>query len=63
MKMFVKIITLLWCFSFIASCGSKTGNHCSATEAPLRTEPVATEAALTANEQWAKDNGRRPLPA
>ena len=46
MKAFVKLITLIVLFSLVVSCGGKTAT------------PVTTE--LTANEQWAKDNGVGP---
>jgi iron(III) transport system substrate-binding protein len=47
MKTFVRFITLLVLFSLLVSCGGKS----TATPEP---------AGLTANEQWAKDNGLGP---
>jgi iron(III) transport system substrate-binding protein len=55
MKKFVKIITFVLIFSFLASCGGTP----AVTETPA-TGAVATEPPLTVNEQWAKDNGVGP---
>ena len=62
MKRFMKLITVVILFSMVVGCGGTTaptevpsGNGTVATDAP-----VATEAMLTAAEQWAKDNGVGP---
>jgi iron(III) transport system substrate-binding protein len=62
MKIFVRFLTICVIFSFIASCGgTPTPTTAPATEPPVQaTQPPATEPALTANEQWAKDNGLGP---
>jgi iron(III) transport system substrate-binding protein len=60
MKIFVRILTICIVFSFIASCAS-TPTAAPVTEAPSQaTQPAAAEPVLTANEQWAKDNGVGP---
>jgi iron(III) transport system substrate-binding protein len=68
MKTFVKLMTLIIVFSFIVSCGGTPATtQAPATEAtaapvllPTTTVPPVTEPKLTANEQWAKDNGLGP---
>jgi iron(III) transport system substrate-binding protein len=62
MKAFVKLMTLLVLFSLVVSCGGTPATtQAPATQAPATqapaTQPPATEVPLTANEQWAKDNG------
>ncbi len=58
MKIILKILTICIVFSFIVSCAS-TPTTAPATQAPLGPEPTAAPQ-LTANEQWAKDNGVGP---
>ncbi len=64
MKTFVKLLTIIVLFSMLASCGGTPAT----TVAPRRPPPpkpgdtpvpppAATEVPLSANEQWAKDNG------
>jgi len=61
MKIFVKIITICVAFSFIASCaGAATQTTAPATEPPVVQPTAVAEPTLTANEQWAKDNGVGP---
>ncbi len=69
MKTFVKLMTLIVLFSLVVSCGGTPAT----TQAPVATQapdlpvllptttmaPVA-EPVLSANEQWAKDNGLGP---
>jgi iron(III) transport system substrate-binding protein len=50
MKQFARIITIVVVLSFIVACGPK----------PVATQGPATEAPLSAAEQWAKDNGVGP---
>jgi len=57
MKAILRIATLVIVISFLAACAKPT---VAPTAAPVKTEApvvVATEAPLSANEQWAKDNG------
>lgn len=49
MKVFGKFLTIVLLISFLAACG-----------APATTAPQASEAELTAAEQWAKENGVGP---
>ncbi len=63
MKTFVKLMTLIVLFSLVVSCGGTPATtEPAATEPPEpgATLPPATEPPLTANEQWAKDNGVGP---
>jgi iron(III) transport system substrate-binding protein len=64
MKAILRIATLVLLVSFLAACAKPTVAPTTApvvTKAPVVTEaPVATEVPLTANEQWAKDNGLGP---
>ena len=65
MKTFVKLFTLVVLFSLVAGCGGTPATTVPTeppvgTEPPVVTEVPATEVALTANEQWAKDNGLGP---
>ena len=56
MKAFSKLFTIILIVSFLAGCATPT-----AKPAPVVTDaPVATDVPLTANEQWAKDNGLGP---
>jgi iron(III) transport system substrate-binding protein len=58
MKAFVKIMTFVLLAAFIAGCSPAATP--TPTQAPVVTNPTAvppTEIPLTANEQWAKDNG------
>jgi iron(III) transport system substrate-binding protein len=57
MKIFLRIITICIVFSFLASCATPT--PAPTTQAPAEVQPTA-EPQLTANEQWAKDNGVGP---
>ncbi len=57
MKVFLRIITICIVFSFLASCASTT--VAPTTQAPPAVQPTAAPQ-LTANEQWAKDNGLGP---
>jgi len=60
MKAFVKLITLIVLFSLVVSCGGTPATTVAPpppTTQPGVTPPPATEVPLTANEQWAKDNG------
>ncbi len=68
MKAFVKVITFVLLISFMVGCGgTPAATQAPATQAPevpvllpvVTMAPVA-EASLTANEQWAKDNGFGP---
>jgi len=58
MKSFVKLVALVVMLSFLASCAPTA----TTTPAPVVSEApaVVTEAPLTPNEQWAKDNGLGP---
>ncbi len=70
MKTFVKLMTLIVLFSLVVSCGGTpaTAPSAPATQAPAvpvllptaTMAPVAEPSSLTANEQWAKDNGLGP---
>jgi iron(III) transport system substrate-binding protein len=63
MKAFVKLMTLIVLFSLVVSCSGKPATtEPAATEPPEpgATLPPVTEVPLTANEQWAKDNGLGP---
>jgi len=63
MKAFVKLMTLIVLFSLVVSCsGTPATTEPAATEPPEpgATLPPVTEVPLTANEQWAKDNGLGP---
>ena len=57
MKIILKILTICIVFSFIASCTTPTA--APTTQVPQGPEPT-TAPQLTANEQWAKDNGVGP---
>lgn len=64
MKLLFKIVTLVLLISFLAACAQTTPTQ-APIEAPATTEPsitdvALTEAPLTPNEQWAKDNGVGP---
>jgi len=58
MKAFSKLLTIVLIVSFLTACGSTPATKV-ATDVPAADVP-ATEAPLTANEQWAKDNGLGP---
>src|SRR4030042_6700327 len=58
MKIVFRFLTISIIFSFIASCA--TTPTAAPTEAPAQATLVPTEPPLTANEQWAKDNGLGP---
>ena len=61
MKVFVKLITLVILFSLLVSCGSAPTATLPPTEpAGNGATEVPTTEQLTANEQWAKDNGLGP---
>ena len=63
MKMFVKLMTLVVLFSLIVSCGRAPATQrrpCNRATCLVHTLPPAPEPPLTANEQWAKDNGLGP---
>lgn len=61
MKIVVRLLTICVVFSFIASCaGAATPTTAPATEPPVVQPTAVTEPTLTANEQWAKDNGVGP---
>jgi len=57
MKTFVKLISLIVLFSMVAACGGTPATTVPATAKPGDTAVPET---LTANEQWAKDNGLGP---
>jgi iron(III) transport system substrate-binding protein len=60
MKTIFKVLVICIVFSFLASCAA-TPTAAPATDAPAEVvQPVATEPPLSANEQWAKDNGVGP---
>jgi iron(III) transport system substrate-binding protein len=54
MKQLARILSIVVVFSFVVSCGGSP-----ATTAPVTEQPNA-EPTLTANEQWAKENGVGP---
>jgi hypothetical protein len=66
MKTFVKLLTIIVLFTMLASCGGTPATTVAPpppTTKPGDTPvppPAATEIPLTANEQWAKDNGLGP---
>lgn len=66
MKTFVKLMTLIVLFSMVMSCGGTPATTVAPTTVPPTTKPgdtpvpPPTEVPLTANEQWAKDNGLGP---
>ena len=63
MKAFVKLITLIVLFSLVVSCGGPPATTVAPplpTTKPGDTAVPPTEVPLTANEQWAKDNGLGP---
>jgi iron(III) transport system substrate-binding protein len=63
MKTFVKLLTIIVLFSMLASCGGTPATTVAPpppTTKPGDTQappPAPTEVPLSANEQWAKDNG------
>jgi len=63
MKALFRIVTLVMVFSFLVACAKPAAAptaEAPAAEAPAAEAPAATEAPLTPNEQWAKDNGLGP---
>ena len=61
MRIFIRILTICVVFTFIASCaGTATPTTAPATEPPVAQPTTVPEPTLTANEQWAKDNGVGP---
>ena len=61
MKTFVKLITLVVLVSMVVGCGGTPATTVApATAVPPVTVPPPTEVPLSANEQWAKDNGVGP---
>jgi iron(III) transport system substrate-binding protein len=60
MKAFVKFLTLCLVVSFVVSCGPAATTQPPAATLPPSTNPTTaptTGPSLSANEQWAKDNG------
>jgi iron(III) transport system substrate-binding protein len=60
MKTFVKLFTLVVLLSLVAGCGGTPATTVATKPPVVATEPPVTETPLTANEQWAKDNGLGP---
>jgi len=61
MKSFAKLMTLLVLLGLVVSCGGTPATTVAPEPAvPGATEPPATEAPLSAAEQWAKENGVGP---
>lgn len=63
MKTFVKLLTIIVLFSMLASCGGTPATTVAPpppTTKPGDTPVPPTVVPLTANEQWAKDNGLGP---
>jgi len=60
MKTFVKLISMIVLISMLAACGGNPATTVAPTAKPGDVAVPATEVALTANEQWAKDNGLGP---
>ena len=65
MKTFVKLMTLIVLFSMVVSCAGTPATTVAPTTIPPTTKPgdtavPPTEIPLSANEQWAKDNGLGP---
>ncbi|MHC1739813.1 MAG: ABC transporter substrate-binding protein [Anaerolineaceae bacterium] len=64
MKTVLKIASIVLMITFLASCAAPTAAPVATSAAPTTADPtVAPTAALTANEQWAKDNGFGPYQA
>jgi len=65
MKAFVKLMTLFVLFSLVVSCSGTPATTVApppppTSVAPPTAVPPPTEVPLSANEQWAKDNGLGP---